>query len=74
MEPKDLDALLKSCREHGVVKLEAFGVSVIFGPAAPKRPEVAAEAPKGPPAPALPERPTVADVEKLEAELFAGMS
>lgn len=77
MEPKDLDAVLASLRSAGVIKFEGFGISVLMGPQAQRA--VAAAVPAGaalPPIPAapMPLTPTVADIEKLEAELFEGQS
>lgn len=74
MDPKDLDGLLASLRAAGVVKFEGFGLSVLMGPQAARAVAqavpVASQAPM-PTAP-LPITPTVADIERLEAELFEG--
>lgn len=76
MDPKDLDALLTSLRSAGVVKFEGFGVSVLLGPQAARAVAQVVAAPVSAQAPAptvpMPITPTVADIEKLEAELFEG--
>jgi hypothetical protein len=73
---EQFDGLLASLRGAGVVKFEGFGVSLLMGPQA-QRAAAQASAPEKlpplPPAP-IPITPTVADVERLEAELFEGQS
>ena len=78
MELDQLEGLLSTLRAAGVVKFDGFGVSLLMGPQAQRA--VASKVstvdtlpplPPVPPAP-LPVTPTIADIEKLEAELFEG--
>jgi hypothetical protein len=77
VELDQLDKLLTSLRAAGVVKFEGFGVSLLMGPQAQRaiaeRMPAAEKLPPVPPAP-VPLTPTIADIEKLEAELFEGQS
>jgi hypothetical protein len=76
VELEQLDALLTSLRTAGVVKFEGFGVSLLLGPQAQRAmaetPMLKAQSPV--PAAPMPVTPTVADIERLEAELFEGQS
>jgi hypothetical protein len=73
MELDQLDGLLTALRSNGVVKFEGFGVSLLMGPQAQRAIAAKVEQPPAPvPAAPIPTTPTVADIEKLEAELFEG--
>lgn len=76
MELDQLDKLLTALRGAGVVKFEGFGVSLLMGPQAARAVAERLPPEKLPPVPSapVPMTPTVADIEKLEAELFEGQS